>query len=270
VVGHVEWVEFAPVPEVPAAGEIANAGPTWEEAGGGGAVAAVALAKLTGGCDLLTALGDDGLAGRATDALERHGVNVNATRAGVTRRALTLIDPSGERTIVTLGERLEPRGDDPLPWDRLRDADAVYFTAGDQGALRAARTAQTLVATPRALRTLIAAGVELDALVGSGTDPGEVYRAGAIEPEPRLAVRTLGMRGGEYEARDGRRGRWEAAPLPGPVVDAYGCGDSFAAGLTFALAENRSPDEALAFAARCGAACLSGRGPYEGQLTLSA
>ena len=43
---------------------------------------------------------------------------------------------------------------------------------------------------------------------------------------------------------------------------------SFAAGLTFALGEGRAPADAVAFAASCGAACLTGRGPYEGQLTL--
>jgi ribokinase len=68
---------------------------------------------------------------------------------------------------------------------------------------------------------------------------------------------------------DGRSGTFNAAPLPRPIVDAYGAGDSFAAGLTFALAAGYGVDEALALAARCGAACLTGRGPYQGQLTLS-
>ncbi|HKP91615.1 MAG TPA: PfkB family carbohydrate kinase, partial [Thermoleophilaceae bacterium] len=63
-------------------------------------------------------------------------------------------------------------------------------------------------------------------------------------------------------------GKWAAAPLPGPVADAYGCGDSFAAGLTFALADGRGTDDALELAARCGAECLTGHGPYERQLTL--
>ena len=49
--------------------------------------------------------------------------------------------------------------------------------------------------------------------------------------------------------------------------DAYGCGDSFAAGLTFALGRDRRIDEALELAARCGAACLTGAGPYEALLT---
>ena len=44
VVGHVEWIQFVAVPSVPLAGEIVGATETWEEAGGGGSVAAPALA----------------------------------------------------------------------------------------------------------------------------------------------------------------------------------------------------------------------------------
>ena len=48
VVGHVEWVEFARVEHVPEPGDIVHALETWEEAAGGGAVAAVQLANLNG------------------------------------------------------------------------------------------------------------------------------------------------------------------------------------------------------------------------------
>ncbi|MFL6244316.1 MAG: PfkB family carbohydrate kinase, partial [Acidimicrobiia bacterium] len=72
--------------------------------------------------------------------------------------------------------------------------------------------------------------------------------------------------GGWGETQDGTRTEWTPAPLPGPPVDAYGAGDSFAAGLTYGLASGRSPEEALALGARCGAACVTGRGPYAGQL----
>ena len=41
----------------------------------------------------------------------------------------------------------------------------------------------------------------------------------------------------------------------GPTGDAYGAGDSFAAGLTFALGSGWPVERAVAFAARCGAAC---------------
>jgi ribokinase len=45
-------------------------------------------------------------------------------------------------------------------------------------------------------------------------------------------------------------------------VDAYGCGDTFAAALALALGRREPVEAALAFAARAGAACLSGRGPF--------
>jgi ribokinase len=54
--------------------------------------------------------------------------------------------------------------------------------------------------------------------------------------------------------------------VPGTVVDAYGCGDSFAAGLTFGLGRGDSVEDAVALAARCGAAVMTGRGPYAAQL----
>jgi ribokinase len=69
------------------------------------------------------------------------------------------------------------------------------------------------------------------------------------------------------ETATGEHTHWPAAPLPGPVVDAYGAGDSFAAGLTYGLAEGRSMAEALELGARCGAASVTGRGPYDEQLS---
>jgi ribokinase len=271
VVGHVEWVEFARVDRVPAAGDIAHATETWEEPAGGGAVAAVQLAKLAGDCTLFTALGDDEHGRRSREELAELGVRVEAaTRSEPTRRALTFVDPQGERTITTLGDRLAPRGDDALAWDELSETGAVYFTAGDHAALSHARRARVLVATARELRTLRGSGIELDALVGSGRDEHERYEPGSLDPPPRLVVTTAGARGGAWTGAEGRTGSYAAAPLPGPVGDAYGAGDSFAAGLTFALGEGRGVEQALELAARCGAACMTGRGPYDGQLVLAA
>jgi ribokinase len=270
VVGHVEWVEFARVDRVPRSGEIVHVDESWEEPAGGGGVAAVQLARLAGTATLFTALGEDYRGRRANQQLEALGVRVEAVfRAEPQRRAFTFVDAAGERTITVIGERLVPHRRDSLAWDELGGYDAVYFTGGDVEALRAARAARVLVATPRALATLSAAGIELDALVGSGRDAGEVYEEGDIVPEPKLVVRTLGAKGGEFAERDGARGTFAAAPLPGPVVDTYGAGDSFAAGLTFALGEGRGLDDALSLAGRCGAAALTGRGAYGGQLRLA-
>ena len=270
VVGHVEWVEFAEVERVPLAGEIIRTRRTFTEPAGGASVAAVQLARLAGTDGIFyTALGDDELGHRALAGLQELGLTVHvAWRSGQpTRRAFTYLDDAGERTITVIGPRLEPRGDDPLPWDDLRDVDAVYFTAGDAAALSHARTARTLVATSRVLPVLREAAVELDALVGSGNDPSEEYVDGALNPSPKLVVRTDGARGGEWTGAEGRTGKWAAAPLPGPRKDAYGCGDSFAGGLTYGLADGRGVDGALDLAARCGAYCFTGRGAYERKLS---
>jgi ribokinase len=269
VIGHVEWVEFARVERVPLAGEIIHAGETWEEPGGAGAVAAVQLVKLAGEASLFTALGDEQLGRAAERELRSHGVRVHAVyRTEPQRRVFCFIDAAGERTITTIGPRLGPSRVDPLPWVELEGADAVYFVAGDQDALRAARHAKVLVATSRVMDELAEAGVALDAVVGSGRDRGERYEEGRIRPRPGLVVLTRGVEGGTFRTADGRSGTFPAAPASGPVSDAYGCGDSFAAGLTYGLGAGLSLDEALALGARCGAACLTGRGPYAGQLDL--
>jgi ribokinase len=265
VVGHVEWVEFARVEHVPVAGEIVHAIETWEEPAGGGAVAAVQLANLNGSALLFTALGDDELARRSRRELEERGVTVHATTLPEPqRRALTHVDDGGERTITVLGHKLLPSGEDgTLPWEELHRCDAVYFVSGEVAALRSARRAPVLVATSRELATLARGGVEIDVLVGSGEDGGERFEAGDLDPPPKIVVTTAGALGGWV--RPG--GPFRAAPLPGPIDDAYGCGDCFAAGVTYALAEGKPMDEAVALGARCGAAVLTGRGAYAGQLT---
>jgi ribokinase len=290
VVGHVEWVQFARVSHVPQAGEVVNGSDLFEEPAGGGAVAAVQLARLAGEAVLITALGDDELGRRSVARLRELGVEVFAVqRASGTRRALTLVDEAGERTITTLGPRLEPLGADELPWEVLEEMDAVYFTAGDLDALRAARAAGVLVASPRAGETL-GQGVALDALVLSGDDADERRQALSAQDEAELVLYTEGERGGAYRRRTGESGRWDPvepaetaeaaegaeaaeaaegaeAAEDAEAADSYGCGDSFAAGLTYGLGAGLEVPDAVALAARCGAACLTGRGPYERQLT---
>ena len=269
VVGHLEWCEFAEVRHVPKPGEIVHAARTFQQPAGGGAVAAVQLRKLAGQATLFTAFGDDETGHRAHAELNELGVDVQGGfRPEPQRRAFVHLDERGERTITVLGPRLGPRGADPLAWDTLDDTDAVYVTAGDPEAVRQARRARTVVATPRGLAALAEARVPLEALVSSGRDPGERYSPGELDPEPNVVVRTLGAAGGEWETASGETGRWGPAPLPGPVRDAYGAGDSFAAGLTYGLGAGWEIDRAVELAARCGAACLTGRGPYEAQLTL--
>jgi ribokinase len=267
VVGHVEWVTFATVARLPERGEILEARNGWDAAAGGGAVAAVQLARLAGEATFFTALGGGELAERVRGSLEGFGVRVRAGEREVPqRRAFTFLDDGGERTITVIGERIVPHGDDPVDWPSLASFDGVYFTGGDADAARAARAARVLVATPRGADALAASGVQLDVLVHSAGDAAEVEAARALRPAPRLTVATRGGEGGSWVGSSS--GSWKAAEVPGPVADAYGCGDSFAAGLTFGLARGDELVDALVLAARCGAVCLTGHGPYEAQLTL--
>ena len=85
----------------------------------------------------------------------------------------------------------------------------------------------------------------VDVLVASAADEGERYAPGDLTPPPGFVARTAGAAGGSLETVGGAR--LVAAPsLPGPPVDSYGAGDSFAAGLTYGLAKGRSAAEAVA------------------------
>jgi ribokinase len=269
VVGHVEWVQFARVARLPRAGELIHAGEEFEEPAGGGAVAAVQLARLAGESVLFTALGDDEHGRRALRRLNELGVEVHAAILDApTRRATTLVDGAGERTITTFGARLEPSAaGDERGWSALAGMDAVYFTAGDLAALQLARAgARVLVASPRAGEVL-GHGVPLDALVASGEDELERREAARAQGHAELLAFSEGEHGGSYSLRSGESGRWMPAPLAGERVDSYGCGDSFAAGLAYGLGAGLGAVRALELGARCGAACAAGRGPYGRQLS---
>jgi ribokinase len=261
VVGHVEWVEFVHVDHVPAAGEIVHAAPKLAVPAGGGAVAAVQLARWGARSSFFTALGDDTLGHRGHDGLIARGVEVHTVfRSEPQRRAFTLIDRQRDRTIIVLGDRLVPYARDPLPWDELATCDAVYITGGDAAAIQQARRARVVVATARILPVLRESGIELDALVGSEADPAERYAAGDLPIAPKLSVRTDGARGGFFETAGVRR---PYTSVPATVTgDTYGAGDTFAAGLTYALGEGRAPEAAIAFAATKAAEVVAYDGPY--------
>lgn len=261
VVGHVEWVTFLRIDRPLVRGGISTASAEWAEPAGGGGVAAVELARLAGGSTLYTALGDDAAAAQSRALLEALGVRVRApVRPGPQRRGTTVLD--GERTIVVIGPAQAPLGTDPELAD-LPGTDAVYLCKGDAGAVRAARAARVLVATARMLPILREAGVRVDVLVRSAHDESEAYADGDLDPAPRIVVATEGEHGGSWRSST-RSGRWEAQPLPGPLLDTYGAGDSFAAALAHALGAGQPIEEALVFAAGRSALALCRPGAHGG------
>ena len=290
VLGHVEVVRFVEVAELPRPGQIVRALHVHEVPAGGGAVVAVQLARLLGTpVPFFTSLGRDAAGERAAAALSALGLELHVAwrNDAPTREAITYIDAAGERTITVIGERLTASASDALPWGKLAGCDGAFLTAADAAAVRHARAARVLCATPRTrLEILREAAVPLDALIGSALDPAERYSPGDLDPEPSVVIATEGAAGGRVLAARGSavgafRGSHEAeghrhdAPMSArfaapqrlrPVRDTYGAGDSFAAGVTAGLAAGWDLALSLSLGCHCGSACLDGRGPYPGQL----
>lgn len=260
VIGHIEWGRFFKVDHVPSTGEIIHADEIWEEVAGGGSVAAMQLAQLNGSCIFFTAIGDDELGKKAVEQLQANGVEVYAQVIDnqPTKTIAVHIDKNNERTITVAGD-LRPSGKDPsLPWNKLAEMDAVYFVSGDMQALECARRSKVLTSTARIVSLLNSSDVQLDALLSSEKDSGERYKSGDINPEPKLVITTQGERGGYLN--DGTR--YEAEIIsPENIVDFYGCGDSFAAGVTYGLVGGNVHD-ALVAGAKAGAAATRRRGAF--------
>ena len=261
VVGHVEWMSFVAVENLPKAGSICHASDFREEAAGGGAVAAVQLARLTKQKVMFfTALGRDAVGEKAAARLQELGLDLHvAWRDAPTRKGISFVDSAAERTITVIGERLAPLGSDPLPWNLISECDGVFVTATDAAGLKLCRRSALLTATPRLrLAVLEASGICCDALIGSALDEAEQVPVGSLSQIPRLRIATEGAAGGWYEPGE----RYEAIKLTKALVDSYGCGDSFAAGVTAALAAGYNTLDAINLGARCGAECASIFGPF--------
>ncbi len=259
VIGHVEWVTQARG-EVPRAGQIVSLRDAFEEPAGGGAVTAAQMARLGADCCFYTAIGDDAFGAACVTILNERGIQVAAAeRAQAQPRTLTIVDASQERTIMVTGGRVSPTMDDLLPWSDLAAIDGVYFIGDDPRTLIAARAARHLVVAARRLPALIASGVQADVLLASASDKDEAVDPDVLPVMPRAIIFTEGDRGGRILVNGVER-RYEAEVPPGPVIDTYGAGDSFAAGLTVGLARGLGLDEAAALGARCGAEALTRRG----------
>ncbi len=250
-------MDFISLARLPEEGQIGHADSAITRAAGGGGVAAGVLAEQGAAVDFFCALGRDADGEAAAAQLSERGIRLHAARREQpTRRAVTLLTGARERTIVTIGERLEPQGSDPLHWEELDGVDGAYFTAGDADALRLTRAqSPVLVASPRGRHALEEGDTVIDALVFSALDEDERKWAERLAGRATLLVATEGAAGGRWWGAS--VGRWQAAPPPGPPHDSYGCGDSFAAGFTLGLARGGSVSEAASLGARLGALCLT-------------
>ncbi len=262
VIGHVEWVTFLKVDQIPLAGQISHAKDCFEDAAGGAAVAAVQMARLTNEpVDLITSLGNDTYGKKCFERLTKLGLNLKvAWREKPTRKGISLITKDGERAITVIGERLQPIGSDNLTWSEMKNYDGIFVTATDKEGLRHARKAKFLSATPRTgIKTLKISNVKINALIGSGLDPGEKINYGEIVPNPDIYIATKGKAGGIILPENIR---YKSITPSSKEIDSYGCGDCFAGGVTAALSAKLKLEEAIKIGAYCGAECSTHYGPY--------
>ncbi len=261
VVGHIEWVSFVSVDKMPIQGVISHGKRIKEHAAGGGAVAAVQMSKLTKRkVHLFTSLGKDEIGKKCEQELRSFGIEMHiAWREKPTRRGISFVGNNGDRAITVIGQRLEPCIKDSLRWNLLQKMDGIFITAGDAKTIQYCRKAKIVCATPRVkIISLNEANIQLDALIGSNLDADEKNNLEVLKTKPRYTIMTEGSKGGIIDPG----GRYKAIPLTKKEIDSYGCGDSFAAGVTTGLAANLDITKAINLGAKCGAECATRFGPY--------
>ena len=262
VIGHVEWVTFLKVDQLPLAGQISHAKDSFEEAAGGAAVAAVQMARLINGpVDLITSLGKDTYGEKCYERLTKLGLNLKvAWREKPTRKGISLISKDGEREITVIGERLQPIASDDLPWSNLKNYDGIFITATDEEGIRLASKAKFVAATPRTGKTTLRnSKVKLNALIGSRLDPGERINYEELIPNPDIYIATEGRSGGIVYPK---RNKYKSIKPSSQEIDSYGCGDCFAGAVTTALSAKVTLEKAINIGAYCGAECSTHYGPY--------
>ena len=262
VIGHIEWINFIKVDQLPKPGLISHAEKSIEYPAGGGSVIAKRLRELTHSeVHFFTALGNDFYGTQCLNILEKMGIRLHvAWRDKPTRKGFSLIDAEGERSITIIGDRLAPTHKDNLNWNILNDMDGIFITAADKEIFKKSRIAKILCTTPRVgLNIINESGIFLDGLIGSNLDPGEVFSLNELRLIPKFVIKTEGENGGIIFPG----GRYKAIKNKKIKVDSYGCGDSFAAGILYGLSSNWDIEESLNLAKIMGRNCSEHFGPYE-------
>ena len=261
VVGHVEWINFLKVDQLPKPGVISHSENSLEFPAGGGSIIAKTLSELTlNQIHFFTALGNDDYGNKCFEILSSMGIKLQvAWRDKPTRKGFSLIDSLGERAITVIGERLAPNYKDKLDWSILKKMDGIFITASDSAIFKMARSASILCTTPRVgLNTINNSNVFLDGLIGSNLDPGEVFSFSELSVIPKYTIKTEGEKGGIIFPG----GRYKALENKKLKVDSYGCGDSFAAGILYGMTSKWDIEKSLNLARVLGRDASEFFGPY--------
>ena len=226
--------------------------------GGGAANAGVALARSGHNVAVSGVVAADPDGDTCLVLAEAAGLDTRHVfrRPGSSRTTLILIEPGGERLVLSLdGENAKlPPLPPPGPTEVF---DGLYLRAPYPGveAWAAACRGPVLAHWPASGFTgpcdvLVASADDCDA--ATLADP---FAAGRAQVGNRLAWMVLTRGGHGVTAHDGQR-VLRATPPPAKVLDATGAGDCFAAGLLEALTAGADMPSALAHACAWGAVAV--------------
>jgi ribokinase len=234
--------------------------------GGGGANTGVALARAGHEVLLLSAVGSDKTAEFLLGELAKNGIDTSHVqrREGRSSRALILLDPRGERTIINLARMIDPSTAARLA---ALDAEGVYVRSRAPGLDRVLGELSRRLPTIGHIPPMIEGSLPVRVLVGSAGDLDGETLSNPFAAGRRVAGNSLEW----VVITDGEKGAW-AYGQDGQVVhepamkvipvDGTGAGDAFAAGLLHDLVKGLSLPQALKTASAWGAQATL----YEGSI----
>ncbi len=282
VVGSTNTDMTVRLPRLPAPGQTILGSTFATSPGGKGANQAVAARRAGGDVCFVTAVGNDDLGKRAIDLFRGHGIDTRHIRVydGVSSGvALIFVGDDGENMIgVASGanHRLSPEDIDGLPDSVFRAGDVLLvgleipietaaraIERGSRAGMRVIlnpapvpASAESItdgllslvdVLTPNRLEAFALARMSPD----SSHEPGWIACANRLlQTGTRAVVITLGAQG--CLIASGAKTRRIPAPQVS-VVDTVGAGDAFNGALAVALGENRSLEDAAAWATAAAA-----------------
>jgi ribokinase len=276
VVGTVNVDDVFECPSLPRPGETVLALATTRHQGGKGANQAAAAARWGAPTSLVALVGQDDDGAAAVADLESWGVDTSEVGFVElpTGRALILLDPAGENSIVVAsganGALDAERATEALSRLTLTRADVVLTNgevsaavvaaaarvAGQVGArhvhnLAPARVADLAVTTGS---VLVLNEVELSQVTGDADTDAALRQLHTGRPG---VVLTLGSRGAVAATREGDA---TVAAVPTVVVDTTGAGDAFCGALAAELVAGTDLAAAVRLAVRAGSYAVTGAG----------
>lgn len=266
VADHTFRVEDIPQPPAKIAARSYSIGP-----GGMAANAAIAVVRLGGRAAFWGRVGEDLNGDPLAEALAEEGVDVSGLRrvpGGRTPVGAVLVDPRGERTIISF--RGSGLGTDVtwLPLDMLRGAGALCCdprwpegVAAAAAAARAAGVPVVLDGERSETRILVDLVPRVDHAIFSvpglanyapGCAPEEGLRRALASGPVRVAAVTQGEKGTLWMAAgDAKPTRTPAFPVE--ATNTTGAGDVFHGAYALAMAEGMEVPAAMRFASAAGA-----------------